>query len=193
MPSAPARRLDGPAKVTGTATYAFEYRVDAPLYLHPVQATIANGRITAIDTSDAEAHRRRRRAITVFDAPALADTSDGDLTVLQDDQVHYRGQFIGGIIAESAETACHAADLVHVEYEEAPHDTEIRTDHPGLYAPEQVNPDYETDASDGDVEAALRDAPVTVDATYTTPHEHNSPMEPHATIAIWDEAAAGRG
>ena len=93
-----------------------------------------------------------------------------------------------GIGSYGIETACHAAGLVRVEYEEAPHDTEIRTDHTGLYAPEQVNPDYETDTSDGDVEAALRDAPVTVDATYTTPHEHNSPMEPHATIAIWDES-----
>ncbi len=125
--------------------------------------------------------------LTVFDAPALADTSDGDLTVLQDDQVHYRGQIIGGVIAESAETARHAAGLVRVEYEEAAHDTEIRADHPGLYAPEQVNPDYETDTSDGDVEAALRDAPRSPSTqTYTTPHEHNSPMEPHATIAIWD-------
>src|SRR5262249_46336355 len=29
---------------------------------------------------------------------------------------------------------------------------------------------------------------VTVDQTYTTPHEHNSPMEPHACIAVWDNA-----
>ena len=63
-------RLDGPAKVTGTAPYAYEHQVDAPLYLHPVQATIARGRITAMDTSEA---RRRSTAcvaiLTVFDAP----------------------------------------------------------------------------------------------------------------------------
>ncbi|MCW2557951.1 MAG: xanthine dehydrogenase, molybdenum binding subunit apoprotein [Mycobacterium sp.] len=179
-------RLDGPAKVTGTAPYAFENHVDAPLYLHPIQATIANGRITAMDTSGAEALDDVVAVITVFDAPALADTSDGDLAVLQDDKVHYRGQLIGAVIAESSETARHAAGLVHVDYDAAPHDTAIRADHAGLYAPEQVNPDYETDTSDGDVDAALRDAAVTVDQTYTTPHEHNNPMEPHATIAIWD-------
>jgi xanthine dehydrogenase YagR molybdenum-binding subunit len=179
-------RLDGPAKVTGTATYAFENHVDAPLYLHPLQATIAKGRITAMDSSAAHAVDGVVATLTVFDAPTLADTSDGDLTVLQDDQVHYRGQLIGGVIAESAETARQAAGLVRVEYSVASHDTEIRTDHPGLYAPEQVNPDYDTDTSDGDVDAALRDAAVTVDQTYTTPHEHNCPMEPHATIAVWD-------
>jgi xanthine dehydrogenase YagR molybdenum-binding subunit len=180
-------RLDGPAKVTGTAIYAFEYPVDAPLYLYPLQATIAKGRITAMDTTGALATDGVEAILTVFDAPTLADTEDGDLTILQDDEVRYRGQLIGGVIADSAESARHAASLVRVAYEEADHDTELRVDHPTLYKPEQVNPDYETDTDDGDVEAALRDAAVTVDQTYTTPHEHNSPMEPHATIAIWHE------
>ncbi len=179
-------RLDGPAKVTGTAPYAFEYQVVAPLYLHPIQSTIANGRITAMDTADAEAIDGVHAVLTVFNAPKLADTSDGDLTILQDDAVHYRGQIIGGVIAGSAETARHAAGLVRVDYHAAAHDTELRVDHPGLYTPETVNPDYPADTSDGDVGAALRDAEVTVDQTYTTPHEHNNPMEPHACIALWD-------
>jgi xanthine dehydrogenase YagR molybdenum-binding subunit len=178
-------RLDGPAKVTGTAPYAFEHRVDAPLYLHPLQATIARGRITAMDTTQAQAVEGVVAILTVFDAPRLADTSDGDLTILQDDQVHYRGQIIGGVIADSGETARHAASLVRVEYETAEHDTQLSGDDPDLYAPEKVSAGHPTDTSDGDVEAALRDAPITVDATYTTPHQHNNPMEPHATIAIW--------
>ncbi|MCV7421405.1 xanthine dehydrogenase family protein molybdopterin-binding subunit [Mycobacterium yunnanensis] len=179
-------RLDGPAKVTGSASYAYEYPVDAPLYLHAVQATVAKGRVTAMDTAAAEALEGVEAVLTAFDAPTLADTSDGDLTILQDDQVHYRGQIIGGVVADSAETARHAAGLVVVTYEEADHDTEIRVDHPGLYAPEQVNPSFPTDTSEGDADAAMRDAPVVVDQTYTTPQETNNPMEPHATIATWD-------
>ena len=179
-------RIDGPAKVTGTAPYAFEHRINDPLYLHPVQATIARGRITAMYTTEAQAVDGVVDVLTVFDAPELADTSNGDLTVLQDDRVHYRGQLIGGVVADSAETARHAASLVTVHYDTVSHDTELRADHPELYAPEQVNPDYETDTSVGDPEAALREAPVVVDRTYTTPHEHNNPMEPHATIAIWN-------
>jgi xanthine dehydrogenase YagR molybdenum-binding subunit len=183
-------RLDGPAKVTGTAIYAFEYPTDAPLYVQPIQATIARGRITSMNTSTARALDGVHAVMTVFDAPELADTSDGDLTIMQDDQVHYRGQIIGGVIAESAETARHAAGLVTVDFDEAAHHTELSVDDPGLYKPEQVNPDYETDTSDGDVDAALRAAAIVVDAIYTTPHEHNSPMEPHATIAHWDPDAS---
>jgi xanthine dehydrogenase YagR molybdenum-binding subunit len=45
----PLDRLDGRAKVQGAATYAFEWPVDRPAYLYPLQATIAAGRITRID------------------------------------------------------------------------------------------------------------------------------------------------
>lgn len=180
-------RLDGPAKVTGTADYAYEYAVENAAYLHPIQATIANGRITTMDTSAAEAIDGVLAVLTAFDRPRLADTSNGDLTILQGPQVKYRGQLIGAVVAESAEIARHAAGLVQIEYDASPHDVELRTDHPKLYAPEQVNAGHPTDTAEGDVEAALRDAPVVVDQTYSTPHEHNNPMEPHACIALWDD------
>lgn len=179
-------RLDGPAKVTGAAPYAFEFDVENPVYLHPVQATIAHGHVTAMDTAAAQDVDGVAAVLTVFDAPALADTSNGDLAVLQDTAVHYRGQLIGGVIADSAETAREAASLVRVEYDEQPVDVELTADHPKLYTPEQVNPDYAAVTSQGDVEAALREAVVVIDNTYTTPHEHNSPMEPHACITLWD-------
>ncbi|KUI44893.1 xanthine dehydrogenase [Mycobacterium sp. IS-1590] len=179
-------RLDGPAKVTGTAHYAYEYAVENAAYLHPVQATIANGRITTMDTSGAEAVDGVLAVLTAFDKNRMADTSNGDLTILQGPQVNYRGQLIGAVVAETAETARHAAALVHVEYDASPHDVELRADHPKLFAPEQVNAGYPTDTAEGDAETALRDAPIVVDQTYTTPHEHNNPMEPHACIALWD-------
>ncbi|QIV80366.1 xanthine dehydrogenase family protein molybdopterin-binding subunit [Mycolicibacterium frederiksbergense] len=179
-------RLDGPAKVTGTAPYAFEFGVENPVYLHPIQATIAHGRITAMDTSAAAAIDGVAAVLTVFDAPTLADASNGDLAVLQDAAVHYRGQLIGGVLADSTETARQAASLVRVEYDEQPVDAELTADHPKLYTPEQVNPDYPAVTAQGDAEAALREAAVVIDNTYTTPHEHNSPMEPHACIALWD-------
>ena len=95
------------------------------------------------------ARRRRWPSSPSSTRRRLADTSDGDLTILQDDQVHYRGQLIGAVVADTAETARQAADLVRVEYDGRAHDTEIRADHPGLYAPEQVNPSFPTDTVRG--------------------------------------------
>jgi xanthine dehydrogenase YagR molybdenum-binding subunit len=182
-------RIDGRDKVTGAAAYAFEQQVADPVYLHPVQSTIARGRITAMETGDAERVDGVITALTVFNAPRLADTSDGELAILQDSQVHFRGQFIGAVIAETAEIARHAASLVRVVYDEASHDADFRSDHPRLYAPDSVNPSHPTDTDDGDVDAALASAAVTIDRTYRTPIEHNNPMEPHACIAIWDAKA----
>ncbi len=56
--------------------------------------------------------------------------------------------------------------------------------------PEDVN-GFAADTTDGDVESAFVAADVTIDQTYTTPLEHNNPMEPHACIAIWEDDAKG--
>ncbi|MEO8936753.1 MAG: molybdopterin cofactor-binding domain-containing protein [Burkholderiaceae bacterium] len=42
------------------------------------------------------------------------------------------------------------------------------------------------DTMQDDVEAALRAAGTRIGATYETPMVHHNPMEPHATIAVWD-------
>ncbi|MFF3226966.1 xanthine dehydrogenase family protein molybdopterin-binding subunit [Nocardia suismassiliense] len=178
-------RLDGPAKVTGTAPYAFEHQVDQPTYLHPVQATIARGRVSAMDIITATRLDGVVAVLTVFDAPKLADTSDGELTILQDNDVHFRGQLIGVVIAETPETARQAASLVEVTYQRRQAEVEFRGDRTDLYAPEEVNSSFPTDTDVGDIDAALAAAEVTIDQTYTTPIEHNNPLEPHACIAIW--------
>jgi xanthine dehydrogenase YagR molybdenum-binding subunit len=183
----PLERIEGRAKVTGTAPYAYEQTVAHPLYLHPVQATIARGKIAAIDCTAAKALHGVVAVITHENAPRLASDEDKELWVLQSDAIGFRGQFIGAVIAETPEIARQAAGLVRVTYAAQPHDAELRADRSDLYAPKQVNPDYPTDTDEGDVEAALAAAAVTVDETYTTPWENNNPMEPHTTVATWED------
>jgi CO/xanthine dehydrogenase Mo-binding subunit len=178
-------RLDGRAKVTGTAPYAFEHPVDNGVYLHPVQSSIARGRITAVDATEAEALDGVIAVLTPANAPRLVSGDDRELAVLQSDEVGFRGQFVAAVVAESSEIARQAADMVGVTYDRQPHDTELRADRDDLYAPGVVNPDYPTDTSDGDPDGAFASAAVTIDETYTTPMEHNNPMEPHATVALW--------
>ncbi|GAB3526249.1 xanthine dehydrogenase family protein molybdopterin-binding subunit [Arthrobacter monumenti] len=181
----PLERIDGAAKVEGTAPYAYEQPVEDATYLHPLQSTIALGRITGIDTGAAEALEGVIAVLTHENAPRLANTDDAELAVLQGPGVGFRGQFVGAVIAETPETARHAASLVTVSYDEEQHDAQLTADHPGLYAPDEVNAGKKTDTSDGDVDTAMAAAAVTVDQTYTTPAEHNNPMEPHTTVALW--------
>ncbi|HEX5464632.1 MAG TPA: xanthine dehydrogenase family protein molybdopterin-binding subunit, partial [Burkholderiales bacterium] len=184
----PLARLDGRAKVTGTAPYAFEYPVSEPLYLYAVQSAIARGRITAVDTAAARALDGTVAVITQENAPRLASDKDTELWVLQSDEIHFRGQFIAAVIAETAEIARHAASLIRVEYAQQPHDVELRPDRDDLYVPEKVA-GFPANHSVGDVDAALKSAPVKIDQTYTTPPEFNNPMEPHTTTAIWADGA----
>ncbi|MDX6301590.1 MAG: xanthine dehydrogenase YagR molybdenum-binding subunit [Nocardioidaceae bacterium] len=180
-------RVDAAAKVRGAATYAFEQPVDDPAYLYPVRATVARGRVTGFDTAAAEALDGVLLVLTHLNAPRLASTDDGELTILQSNGVAFRGQLIGGVVAETSEIARHAAELVRVEYDEHEHDTELRADRDDLYQPGTVNPDQDTTTDDGGVDRALATAAVTVDHTYSTPMEHNNPMEPHACVAIWED------
>ncbi|PTR24175.1 xanthine dehydrogenase YagR molybdenum-binding subunit [Rhodococcus sp. OK519] len=184
-------RIDGPAKVTGTAPYAYEHSVAAPVFLHAVTSTIARGSIVDIDTTAAEMSDGVLAVLTPWNAPRLTDTTDGEYCVLQDLTVGFRGQPIGAVIAETPEQARHAQSLVRVQYDVHTHDTTFRTDAAGMYLPDSANGGYDTTTEAGDPDGAFAEARtdgVTVDGWYTTPEEHNNPMEPHTTIALWDEA-----
>jgi xanthine dehydrogenase YagR molybdenum-binding subunit len=178
-------RLEGREKVTGRAVYAYEHDVEGVVYAWLVQATIARGTVRAVDGSEA---RRRDGVLAVIsheNAPALGEPAERELRILQSPRVHYRGQIVAIAVAETLEAAREAAELVRVEYDAEAHDVALRDDHPKLYTPEKVNPNFPSETADGDVEAALAGAALLVDARYSTPAEHNNPMEPHASLAVW--------
>jgi xanthine dehydrogenase YagR molybdenum-binding subunit len=106
--------------------------------------------------------------------------------VLQTAEVAFRGQVVALVVATSLETAREAAGAVEVTYEEESFDAILDPDDPQIYLPYVVNARYVGTTDKGAVEAAFADAALRVDATYTTPPEHGSPMEPPATIAAWD-------
>ena len=179
-------RRDGEQKVRGTATYAYETPVEHPAFCHPVQATIARGRVTAMDTAAAEALDGVLAVLTPFNAERLASVEDREYAVLQSDEVAFRGQLVGVVVAETSELARQAADAVRITYAEQPHDSALTVDHPDLYAPEKVNAGHPTDTAEGDVDAGVATAAVTVEETYSTAMYFNNPLEPHATTALWD-------
>jgi xanthine dehydrogenase YagR molybdenum-binding subunit len=178
-------RIEGREKVMGRAVYAYEHDVEGAVYAWIVQATIARGAVRAVDGSEA---RRRPGVLAVLsheNAPKLGDPAERELAVLQSPRVHYRGQIVAIAVAETPEAAREAADLVRIDYAPEGHDVALTADHPKLYTPETVNPNFPSETAEGDVDAALAQAAVVVDETYTTPAEHNNPMEPHATLAVW--------
>jgi xanthine dehydrogenase YagR molybdenum-binding subunit len=181
---APLSRIEGPQKVMGTAPYAYEHHVENPLYLYPLHSDIARGRVARMDASEAETLPGVIAVISHQNVPTLADTSDRELAILQSDEVAFRGQYVGAVVAETFEVARHAANLVRISYDEESHDATFTPDRDDLYTPGQLNAGFPTDTEEGDVDEAFSSAAVTLDETYTTPLEHNNPMEPHTTVAV---------
>ena len=180
-------RIDGPLKVTGAAKYAFEYPAENVGYAYIVQSTIAKGRIASIDAGAARGLAGVVTVLTHENAPHVNGDDDPTLSVMQSDAVAYHGQIVAAVVAQTYEIARYAAGLIAVRYEQRPHDVELHADRPDLYKPEKVNAGAETDTTEGDFDGAFAAAAVKLDATYTTPHYHNNPLEMHAVLASWND------
>src|SRR2546426_2171876 len=114
----PINRIDGPLKVTGQATYAYEHwDVGQPLYGFIVGATIGKGRITRIDTTRAERSPGVRMVMTHQNAPAQG-TPDLSLwsyararPALSGPEVHHYGEPVALVVAATFEQARSGANL----------------------------------------------------------------------------------
>ena len=191
---APLNRVDGRLKVTGGARYAAEFAVPNVAHAVIVTSTIAKGRVRRMDTAAAERAPGVLAVLTPQNAPRLpqqqvapgAGPAMRVPTLMQDDAVHYNGQPIGLVIADTFEHATAAANLVKAEYAEERPELDVDT---APHAPsETTRPvgNSRRHSQRGDTARGLADAEVKIEHTYTTPFENHNPMEPHNTQAAWD-------
>jgi len=179
-------RVDGPLKVTGSAPYSSDFGYPHMAHAVLVRATVATGRIRGIEATAAEAAPGVLAVITHRNAPQLGRGPDTPYwrqppPPLQDDRIVHYGQYVGVVVAETAQQANAAARLIEVDYESAEPLLDLNDPRAELL----TNP-WGMDAHRGDVAAGLASAAATVDATYTTPDETNNPMGLFATVASWD-------
>ncbi len=187
-------RLDGPLKVQGEARFAAEYVMEGMVYAALRYSTIARGRITALDTAAAEAAAGVVLVMTYRNAPRMQPpplfltgpkaAGGADLPVMQDDSIHWNGEPLAVVLAETQEQADHAAWLIEVAYESSPPRTfEQARAHPRTPDSLVGQP---VEVLVGDAEAALIDASHSVDLTYRTPRHNHNAIEPHAVTLAWD-------
>jgi xanthine dehydrogenase YagR molybdenum-binding subunit len=179
-------RVDGLAKVTGKAKYTAEFQIPNVSYGFIVLSTATKGRITAIDTREAEQAGGVIRVFTHLNAgklgPAPATGAPPAWSwPLQSDRVFFNGQPIALVVAESYEQARYAARLVKTTYQTEPHNSDLAT------VLDRAQPDPATAKGQprGNPVAAMQTAAVKVEAEYRIPINHHNPIEPHAAIAFW--------
>ncbi|WP_234440465.1 xanthine dehydrogenase family protein molybdopterin-binding subunit [Streptomyces rimosus] len=184
-------RVDGPLKVTGRATYAYEqWEAGRPLYGVVVGATIGKGRITRIETAGAERAPGVRMVLTHRNAPAQGPRDESvqfeywrAQPVLTGPDVRHHGEPVAFVVATTFEQARGAAGLVRVEYAEGRGRFDFAAHEAEAYVPEVVNAGLPADTAVGDFAAGFAGAPVRIDRRYTTPYAFSMPMEPHACLA----------
>jgi xanthine dehydrogenase YagR molybdenum-binding subunit len=188
----PLDRIDAIAKVTGAAGYAADTPVANVAHAVIVGSTVARGRLRALDS---RAARRMPGVIAVLAPgavprlPAAAhdprNPGDRVLQLLQDDKIWYADQPVAVVVADTLEHAQHAAARITATYDATAPVVEIEAALDEAYAPSTLGPSGEAQSSRGDLDAGLAAAKIKITQTYTTPVENHNPMEPHATIAVW--------
>ena len=188
----PLTRVDGLDKVTGKAKYAADYDAPKIAYAWLVQSTVAKGKIASIDTSRATSLPGVLMVMTHENAPKLPAAAqeanppgERALSLLQTADVRYNGEPVAVVIAESLEQARYGAELVAITYAAETPTTDFETAKASAYTPKSIT-QGKPDVSWGDPDSAFASAAVKHEAVYTTPAESHNPMEPHATMAVWD-------
>src|SRR4029077_15321848 len=165
-------RIDGPFKVSGTAMYASDFNFPGLLYAVPVEATIANGKLQKLDTSEAEKmsgvraifHRANIGKIfrSVLGPGRSEGITDERRPPLEDDVIRYYGQYIALAVADTFESAKAAADAVRATYEKDKHnvDPDLKADDEPDVVETSFVPTKRLQSERGDAEASFANAPI---------------------------------
>ena len=195
---APVSRVDGALKVKGEASFAAEFKLENIAYAALCHSTIAKGKITKIDATQARNAAGVLAIITHENAPRMKNpqtfdpggrsrgSAASDLPIMQDADVYWDGQPIAVVVAETQDQAEHAASLIAVEYETQKPDVSFDALKPEAKRPTNVLGEP-AQIKLGDAEEELNKAEFKVDHIYKTPRHNHNAIEPHATIAAWDE------
>ncbi|WP_201544776.1 xanthine dehydrogenase family protein molybdopterin-binding subunit [Psychrobacter immobilis] len=186
----PINRVDGSLKVSGKAPYSAEIYRENQVYGVLVSAKIAKGQVENIDSSALDDIPGIIKVVT-DPQHFLRNSQQGGETKAPTQgasEIFYHGQPIAVVIAETFEAATEGANAIKVIYKD-------ETEQAALNFTKELASAHDVDekkgadknAIKGDPEQGLADSPVTLDRFYHTPSQSNSPMEPHATLAYWED------
>ncbi len=186
----PLRKIDGLAKATGQAIYADDIALPGMLHAKTLRSPHAHARIRSIDTSRALALPGVHAVITGQDMPikygVIPWTPDENALAL--DKVRFIGDEVAAVAAVDEDTANAAVKLIAVDYEILhayfdPFESLRRSD-PQIHEDrKEGNISKHVALSFGDVDAAAREAELTIEDDYFFHGTTHTPIEPHCAVA----------
>ena len=179
--STPVKRLDGPDKVTGRARYTYDINRPGTLYGRMVRSPYPHARVISIDLANAQ-KAPGVKAVLAYRNPG--------------DELHYQGDPIAAVAADSEERARDAARLIRVRYEVLPHvsnetlamnaDAPKWTVAPSTNGQVSGNTRPGVNQETGDLESGFQQAAHTVEQTYSTHVITHVCLETHGTVCEWE-------
>jgi xanthine dehydrogenase YagR molybdenum-binding subunit len=164
----PTPRKDGPERVRGEARYTADLKLPGMLHAAVLRSPHAHARVQRIDLAPALALPGVRAAIGPGEAHGLAE------------EAGFVGAPVAAVAADSFGQAQAALDAIAVEWEELETvldpDDAVRRGH--------VTAEPRT-SERGDVERALAEADVVVEATYRTQTVLHNSLETHQAVCEW--------
>lgn len=194
------RRLDAVGKVLGETAYPGDIDMEDQLWMKIRFADRVHARITAMDTSKAEAHPGVVAVFTARDVPVneyglgipdqpvlcgLGSAKEGaDIVRCISDQVAL-------VVADSEAAAAEAVRLIDITYEDLPVITDpeeaLKTGAPQLHPHAQGNILTHYRIRHGDMAAGWAQAEVVVEGVYRTGAQEHAYLQPEAGLGYLDE------
>ncbi len=178
MVGASIKRREDPQLVTGTGRYVDDIPQTAVVHMHVVRSTEAHARILAIDTARA---KEADGVVAVWSGKELKSEFGAPLPVtdcfvpdkkhpghypIAFDKVRYVGEPVAIVLASSRAAAEDAGERIEIRYESLPPVLDIEKaldkDAALLYDELGSNLSYDVKFAGGDIEAAFKEAEVTI-------------------------------
>src|SRR5437588_9966488 len=198
---APVQRTEDPRLLRGKGTYVDD--IDLPNMLHAavLRSPHAHARIVSIDPDAARELSGVHMVLTAADLgevlepsplliPHHALTQPRTQLPLARDEVHYVGEAVAFVVADSRYIAEDALELIDVEYEPLPvvHSLEVASaaDAPLVHADVPGNIAAHLVQTVGDPDAVFASAPHIISETFDIDRGAAMPMECRGIVARWD-------
>ncbi len=205
MFGASVKRREDPRLITGRATYTDDVKLPGMLYMAVLRSPYGHARITRLDVEKARQLPGVQAVITGKDTegkvnpvPCAWLIPDSDLKVpeyrvLASDRVRFTGDGVAAVIADSPAIANDALQLIEVDYEPLPvvttQEQAAASDAPQLHDNAPGNLAFHWKFASGDVDAAMRDAEITIKQRFVQQRLIPNAMEPRGTVASWNPYA----
>ena len=184
------QRIDGVDKVTGSAQYGADIKLENMLHARLLRSPHPHARVKYIDTSAAQKLAGVRAVATIFEVPkvieywfSLRTEEKKRKMFLRDNVVRFVGDPVVAVAADDQATVDRALSLIEVDFEplKALHDPKVAMAEKDISIHSRGNVAFKVNRVYGDINEGFENADIIIENTYRTSKQKHAALEPFGT------------